>query len=86
MRNVHVSGHRAFIGYAIKQNASLRVDEHADRFCLARDVFRLLVRQVLGVGQKRRFLCVVVGQLIQENNIEERLVHLDAAVVTDKTQ
>jgi DNA topoisomerase I len=37
-------------------------------------------------GNKRRFLRVVLGQLIEQHHIEQRLIHLDAAVVIDKAQ
>jgi len=40
----------------------------------------------LCAGENRRFLGVVLGQLIEQDHVEQRLVYLDAAVVVDEAE
>src|ERR1035438_6100253 len=40
----------------------------------------------LGNGRKAWLLGIVLGQLIEEEHIEQRLMHLDAAVVGDEAE
>ena len=68
---------------AAVQNASLPADQNLDRFWLVCDAPCLQVGQVSGVGKDCWFLSIVLGQLIEKNNIEQRLMHLNTAVVTD---
>ena len=37
-------------------------------------------------GKQGRFLSIVIGQLIEQNCVQQRLVHLDAAVVADEAE